>query len=288
MSTTPEATVGWGPARKAAAMSITFDNLGEAMDLSIGTWPENLAVGNHYSVTEVLPKILDLLEEERVHCTYFTEGWSVDVYADAIHRIRDAGHDIAYHGWRHEHWPSLDSREREAELLARGVEAFRELGIELRGFRPPGGVFTPWTVDLLRENGFSYASPAAKRAGLLDGVAVLPFQWTAIDAYYFFDAFAPLRGQFGDPGEVLSPSRLEERMRAAIEETVAAGSYLALLFHPFLERDEERFDSMRRVIQEVARHGDVWCAPCIEQAEWVHAHRSSFKLDPQLDERSWQ
>jgi peptidoglycan/xylan/chitin deacetylase (PgdA/CDA1 family) len=288
MSASPRTTVKWGPDDKTAAVSISLDNLGEAMDLSIGTWPDDKPVGSHYSVTEVLPRLLDVLAEEGVRCTYFIEGWSTGIYPDAVNHVRGAGHEIAYHGWRHEHWPDLDSREREAELLSRGVETFRRFGITLRGFRPPGGGLTPWTLQLLRDNGFAYCSPAARRAGLLDGIAALPFRWDAIDAYYFFDAFAPLRRQFGDSEEVLPPSRLEAGMAASIDDAVASAGYLSLLFHPFLENEPEHFEAMRNVIRMVARHDDIWCAPCSEHADWLLSNRELFAADPELDERSWQ
>src|SRR5215210_7251904 len=34
----------WGPDGRTAAVSVTFDNLGEAMELSRGTWPPHAAV----------------------------------------------------------------------------------------------------------------------------------------------------------------------------------------------------------------------------------------------------
>ena len=45
----------WGPHACRAAVSVTFDNLGEAADLERGLWPEGEPLGRHYSVKRTLP-----------------------------------------------------------------------------------------------------------------------------------------------------------------------------------------------------------------------------------------
>jgi peptidoglycan/xylan/chitin deacetylase (PgdA/CDA1 family) len=279
----------WGPDAKAAAVSITFDNLGEAMDLAIGAWPEHEPVGHHYSVRQVLPKVLATLDDLGVRCTYFAEGWSADVYPDALHDLAAAGHEIGYHGWRHEHWPRIDSRELEAELILRGTRKMAEHGITVRGFRPPGGVMTAWTLELMRAHGLSYISPAGTRAGILDGtIAALPFRWKAIDAYYFFEAFAPLRRALGDPEGVLAPERFTSELDRTLQTLIAENGYLSLLFHPFLLNQPERLDAMRHIIATVLDHDDIWCAPCIDHATWMLEVSPEKAAAPELDERSWQ
>jgi len=279
---------GWGPDGRRAAVSLTFDNLGEAMEVAIGAWPQDAPVGRHYSVTEVLPKVLDLLDAQGVRCTYFAEGWSADVYPEALRALTERGHEVAYHGWRHEHWVGITDRDVERDLVARGVASMREMGIELRGFRPPGGVLTPWTLEILREHGFTYVSPAGQQAGIVDGLVALPFRWTAIDAYYLFDAFAPLRRELGDSEAPLSPDRMVTGFEDAIQDVVAAGGAVSLLFHPFLQRQPDHFEAMARIIEAVVGNADLWCAPCVEHANWALADRDRLPGTPQLDERSWQ
>jgi hypothetical protein len=88
---------------------------------------------------------------------------------------------------------------------------------------------------------------------------------------------------------VLAPIRMIEAMRRAVQETIAAGGCLTLLFHPFLLRDEERFAAMREVLEFVSDCLDVWSAPCRELADWALAAPEAFASeDPELDERSWR
>jgi peptidoglycan/xylan/chitin deacetylase (PgdA/CDA1 family) len=269
-------------------VSITFDNLGEAMELSMGTWPRPAPIGRHPSVTDVLPRILDLLHDQGVRCTYFLEAWSANVYPGAVRSLRAAGHEIACHGWRHEQWSAIRSRDAESALVRRSVAGLRALGIELRGFRPPGGSPTPWTPAVLAEHGFSYLSAAGEGAGLLGGLSALPFAWTGTDAFYFFDAFGELRRSLGAPAEPLTPDELVEGMERTLEETVAAGGCTSLVFHPFLNAEPERFDAMRRIVATVANRDDIWCAACADHADWVQAHGASVAVEPELDARNWR
>lgn len=278
----------WGPRGQAAAVSVTFDNLGEAMDLSLGRWPRDAPTGCHYSAVDVIPRILDLLEHEGVHSTYFVEGWSADVYPDTIRALHSAGHEIGCHGWRHEHWTDVPSRETEDRLVARAVEAIRGHGVEVHGFRPPGGELNDWTAAVLREHDLKYVSPGGRRVAAIGGLVALPFRWQAIDAYYFFDAFAPLRASRGDPEGTLPPSRFIAGVQQVLDEIVAAEGYVSLLFHPFLQADEAHFEAMQQIIETVARHVDIWCATCAEHADWVLRHPELLAPDPELETTSWR
>jgi hypothetical protein len=60
----------WEPDAQRAAVSVTFDNLGEAADLERGLWPEREPLGRHFSVKRVLPRILGILEELGLQATF--------------------------------------------------------------------------------------------------------------------------------------------------------------------------------------------------------------------------
>src|ERR671920_1534495 len=131
----------WGPDARRAAVTVTFDNLGEAADLERGLWPEGEPLGRHFSVMRTLPRILGMLDELGLRATFFVEGLNAELYPEALLEISNSGHELGYHGWRHELWPNLSPSE-EARLLERGVHKLDELGLRPRGFRPPGGRLT--------------------------------------------------------------------------------------------------------------------------------------------------
>jgi peptidoglycan/xylan/chitin deacetylase (PgdA/CDA1 family) len=246
--------------RAGATVSLTFDNLGEVAELHRGQWPAEAPLGRHASVTRTLPRVLELLASAGMRATFFVEGLNAALYPEALTAIAAAGHEVAFHGWQHERWADLDASSERASL-ERGVSALDALGLRPVGFRPPGGELTPASMSLLREYGFEYCSPEGTEVETRDGLAVLPFRWELVDAYYYLPHFAPLRGT--------EPPLPPERLRATIDAALVRDGFVALIFHPFLLDDEERFAVLRDV---VARLGDA--APCREVAREVTASRS--------------
>jgi peptidoglycan/xylan/chitin deacetylase (PgdA/CDA1 family) len=222
--------------RHHAGTGLSFDNLGEVTALARGEWPAGKPVGRHWSVTRALPRLLGLLDELGLRATFFVEGLNAELYPDALRELDAAGHEVAFHGWEHEPWGSLDP-ERERELFERGVEAFAALGLRPVGFRPPGGDLTGATLPLLRDLGFEYCSPAATENTLekRDGITILPFRWELVDAWYYLPGFD------GPPSAAA--------LRAAVMAALDAGGYVTLLFHPFLTEPEERLDVLREVLE---------------------------------------
>src|SRR5580692_2567714 len=98
----------WGASVADAAVSVTFDNLGEAAQLELGMWPAEVPQGEHFSVVEVLPRLLDLLASHGVAASFFVEGLNAQMYPDALRAILAGGHEVAVHAWRHEDWGALD------------------------------------------------------------------------------------------------------------------------------------------------------------------------------------
>lgn len=251
--------------RVAPTVSVTFDNLGEAAELERGTWPEGQPLGEHFSVRESLPQLLGMLAAEDVRATFFLEGLNGELYPDALAGLAAAGHEVACHGWRHEPWAELEP-DRERELLERARAA---LGGPA-GFRPPGGRLTARSAALLSELGFAYCSPAGDRAGRLDGVAVLPFAWRLIDAYYYVPHFGGLRRHHGDTEEPMAPAALRDAVLGALDAHAAAAGHLVLLFHPFLlSVGPDAVSALAEVIGrlgELARTGRLRCVRMDEAA----------------------
>ena len=247
---------------------MTFDNLGEVTDLERGLWPDDQPLGQHFSVTRTLPHILDLLDGTGLRATFFVEGRNTELYPDTLREIAAAGHEVAYHGWCHERWADL-SPSKERDLLERGARRMDELGLRPAGFRPPGGRLTRASFGILRDLGFTYCSPAGEAVQSSGGIVVLPFRWPLIDAFHYLPHFGGLRGGVLGSSDVLAPSRLLETVAAALEDAARSGTYLALLFHPFLAEPEDRFDVVRNLLSSVralADDGAVWCAPCRDVA----------------------
>ena len=278
---------GWGPEGRRAAVSVCFDNLGEAREVGEGTWPPGRPHGVDPSALEALPRILATLAELQVRASFFVEGWNLDVYPDQIHAIVDRGHDLGLHGWVHEGWGRLPVRE-EVELLDRSAAAAARLDVRFEGFRPPGGLLTNSTLTLLRERGLRFCSPLGEAVTLSSDVAILPFQWRVVDGYHYLEELTELRRRQGDRSEVASPAECGSALRDALRSVIASGHYSALTFHPFLTRDPEAHLVARDVIAEISSDDDVWYAPCSQIAAWVADHRDVFAGEPVLGRTTWK
>jgi len=272
-------------------VSVTFDNLGEAAQLELGMWPADVPEGQHFTVVDVLPRLLDLLATRGMKATFFVEGLNAEMYPDALRTIAAAGHEVAVHAWRHEEWAALDAG-TEAALLRRATDAMRGIGIEPRGFRPPGGGLTERTLALLGENGYSYVSPAGEREGLLEGLAVLPFRWPLVDAYAYLPTFASLRERYGGAPDPLTPEQMRGEMIAALQNHSEQEGHLALLFHPFSvaftgDPGWEALDSVLRETVRLAETGAITMMRMDEAAARMLESPAELNHPPHLDDATW-
>ena len=139
--------------RLSVCLSVDFD----AMSVWIGLLQSNSLT--HMSRGEfgayALPRVLELLAKHEILASFYIPGHTALAYPDLVRRIRDEGHEIGHHGWVHEAG-TLDEAE-ERTVIERGLEALGSVaGITPVGHRTTGRPYTPITLDLLLEYGFSY------------------------------------------------------------------------------------------------------------------------------------
>jgi peptidoglycan/xylan/chitin deacetylase (PgdA/CDA1 family) len=228
---------------------LTFDNLGEASDMERGTWAPNGPVGQHPSVTQALPRLLAELFDLGLRATFFIEAINCELNPEAVRSIAQRGHEIGIHGWRHESWEGIEP-ERERALLQRSRAAYRQIGVDTRTFRPPGGAINAETPGLLREIGCRWASPYGTAPHVDDdGFGWVPFDWALVDAYYLMPRFATLRERRGDPAAPRSTATAAGRLRTHLERGPEPRT---LILHPFLLADDEWWSEARQLLRMLA------------------------------------
>jgi peptidoglycan/xylan/chitin deacetylase (PgdA/CDA1 family) len=268
------------------ALSLTFDNLGEAAELEAGA--PVAEPGGHFTATRVLPEILDLLAERGLSATFFVEGLNAELYPELLKEVAARGHEVAFHAWRHEQWGELGAAEQ-AENLARGLAGFERLGLEVAGMRPPGGAIGPGGFDVMRAARLRYCSPAGSGVGVADGVALLPFQWRHVDAACTLPGLTAAREQIGGSPDAVDPATFIASLGSEIEEPARPGGYIAIVLHPVM-LDWLGRDHLAALLDRVAaasREGQTWVARCSDVADHVLSQPMSFGNGAVLDSTSW-
>jgi peptidoglycan/xylan/chitin deacetylase (PgdA/CDA1 family) len=279
------------PRGARAAVSITFDNLGEAAEVELGLRDPQAPHGGHYSVTTALPIVLSELARTELRATFFVEGVNAETYPEALRDIDRAGHELAYHAWCHEDWSTLDA-DAEVANLDRGLAAFAALGIEAVGMRPPGGRLTGGSLPLLGSRGLTYCSPAGSAPGI-DRIAVLPFAWDAVDAFHVLPAFAALRERLTGSPEPGGPTAVAEATLRRVEDALASGGHAMLVLHTWLiELERDAVSEILDRVCELVAAGELWAAPCREVAAWIgdgdrRGGATPILGPPVLDHTSW-
>ncbi|UCG85494.1 MAG: DUF3473 domain-containing protein [Gemmatimonadota bacterium] len=105
--------------------------------------------------------LLEALDEHEAGATFFILGWIAERHPDLIHRIVQAGHEIASHGW--DHARVLDQTPEEFRDSVRRSKALLEelSGSPVIGFRAPSYSIvrgSEWALDILLGEGYRYDS----------------------------------------------------------------------------------------------------------------------------------
>ncbi len=195
------------------------------------------------------------------------------------------------HAWRHEEWAALDA-DSEAALLHRATDAMRRSASLRAAFDHPAGGLTERTLALLGEHGYRYVSPAGKREGLLDGLAMLPFRWPLVDAYFYLPQFAGLRERYGDGPDPLTSENMLDEMIAALRSPYGSQRSSHPALPPLLRRlhRRPRLGCARPCLGETARLAESGRSQLCAWTRRPHtcsSHPEELAHPPQLDDATW-
>jgi len=260
-----------------AAACFTFDV--DAESPIVWDHPEasmHLDVMSHqaYGPRTGVPRLLRLLDRAGIRATFFVPGYTAQRWPDAVRAIRDAGHEIAHHGYLHEGSRGADVGEEEARLL-RGLEALDAVaGVRPTGYRAPNWELSCALPALLAKHGFRYDS------GLMDAdhpyrlsvsaeagapsIVELPAHWGLDD----WEPYNYLPGITGS-GVIASPADVVARWTLELEAVVDEGGLFMLTNHPFVSGRASRAAALERLIERAKAIDGLWIATCAEVAAWV-------------------
>ncbi len=99
-------------------------------------------------------RILDVLEREDVHATFFVVGQAVRAHPGIVRRESHDGDAIGNHSWSHEHLIMLDAAGLRSSLRRTDDEIYRATGSHTHLMRPPFGARDWLVLDQARRLGY--------------------------------------------------------------------------------------------------------------------------------------
>jgi peptidoglycan-N-acetylglucosamine deacetylase len=234
-----------------------------------------------YGARTGIARLLRVLDRRAVRATFFIPGYSAERWPEICRSIRDAGHEIAHHGYLHEGAHEAPPDVQETRLL-RGLAALDEvLGVQPTGYRAPNWEMTYETPALLARHGFAYDS------GLMDAdhpyvlatapesgaptIVELPAHWSLDD----WEPYAYLPGITGS-GVIENPSDVLARWTLELEALVDEGGLFMLTNHPFVSGRASRAAALEALIARAQAIDGLWVATAAE----IAAHVATLALEP--------
>lgn len=173
--------------RVRIALTLDFDAQSGLEDLGMknralisrGTYGPNIAI----------PRIIKLLQTLNLPLTCFIPGVTLERFPDSCKAMRDAGFELAFHGYDHTA-PEKLTLEEERKSFEKGLALFDQvLGIKPLGYRAPWLALSDNTVTLLKEFGFKYDASelGADRPYEVEGLLEIPGKLQLIDTPLFMN-----------------------------------------------------------------------------------------------------
>ncbi|MCU5771623.1 polysaccharide deacetylase [Erwiniaceae bacterium BAC15a-03b] len=273
--TAPDVRPRW-PQGRQGCMALAFDLDGPTGDAmlngSIWQKPEYFTFGG-YGPFRALGRILDLLEQYQLPATFFIPAWVVEQWPQQCAAIVEKGHEVAYHGYRHESFYALNG-DQQRQVMAKSREIFwQHLGIRAEGFRTPSGDWHQETPGVLLDAGVIYSSSmrgddrpyAISVPGYTQPLVEIPGKWEMDDyaslAYTREPDFP--KGLDRTASYALTLDNWCREFDGAMDE----GLCLTTLFHPKISGKPGRILLLEQFIAHM-RQRDVWFARCRDVAHW--------------------
>ncbi|QGT99742.1 Polysaccharide deacetylase [Candidatus Syntrophocurvum alkaliphilum] len=98
--------------------------------------------------------VIDILKEHEVKCTFFLSGPWVKQYPEVVQTIKEDGHEIGSHGYRHVNLSSLGKKDIQEELMKAHNNIKEVSGVEANLIRTPNGDYNDSVIEAIREKNY--------------------------------------------------------------------------------------------------------------------------------------
>lgn len=224
-----------------------------------------------YGFTVGIHRIAEVFDEFDMKTTLWTNGNAVEQHRDVLETLVAAGHEIGGHGYSEGMPMTAMSREDQRESIRLSVERITELtGKPPAGWVGPGAAADEDTIELLAEAGFDYHGdlqddelPYFLHVG---GRTLVEIPYRMIGNLNDLPLQTAMRGS----PKGVTPAF--EHLRDAFDAYYAAAATHPLIInfgtHPHISGRPDGNMVLRRIMEHVHSHDDVWVCTYGEVAAW--------------------
>lgn len=244
-------------ARVAVGLSFDIDN---ELLARTNPLPVPLSQGE-YGATTALPRILAMLDRQRIPATFYIPAVSAMLHPEMIPAITKAGrHEIGVHGWIHENLPSIADAAVEERLMTQAIEyVTKATGKRPAGYRAPSWAFSAHTLGHILKAGFLYDSsmmamdePYEIMAdGKATGLVELPIEWI-LDDFPYYSGNAS--------GSLPSPEAVFQIYKDEFDVAYDDRTMVIITLHPHVLGHRSRLIQIERLVTYMKSKPGVWFA----------------------------
>jgi peptidoglycan/xylan/chitin deacetylase (PgdA/CDA1 family) len=256
----------YGGARVAVLLSFDVDN--ETIALRTGEPGVGALSQGEYGARVALRRVVELLDRHSIPASFFIPAVSLMLHPEMADLIKRAGrHEFGVHGWIHETNTLLPAAV-ERDLVKRALDYLTEVtGTRPVGYRAPSWNFSPNTLAIIRELGFTYESSMMSddrpyellQNGQPTGMVEIPVEWILDDA--------PLFNVQG--ANYSAPRHVAQVWIDEFDKAWEEGTMFVLTMHPHVIGHRSRIVALELLVDHIRRKGGVWFATHREVAEYV-------------------
>jgi len=256
----------YGGARAAVLLSFDVDN--ETVALRTGEPTVGALSQGEYGARVALQRVVELLDRRSIPASFFIPAVSLMLHPEMADVIKRSGrHEFGVHGWIHETNTTLPA-EVERDLVKRALEYLTQAtGTRPVGYRAPSWNFSPNTLGIIRELGFTYESSMMSddrpyellQHGRPTGMVEIPVEWILDDA--------PLFNVQG--ANYSAPRAVAQVWIDEFEKAWEEGTMFVLTMHPHIIGHRSRIVALEMLLDHIRVKGKVWFATHGEVAEYV-------------------
>lgn len=221
-----------------------------------------------YGATCGIYRVLRLLAAQETPATFRVSGRMAERYPEAVRAAKEAGHEVAGHGWGEEVLDGL-SPEEEKTVIEKTVRAIRQVtGEQILGWRSPQARPSPRTAEILADAGFEWRGDLLnsdlpyRLEGGGKSLIEIPHTLATSDLTLYNPSQIPA----GIPRRVLGARREEFDMLYA--EAATSPRMMTLTLLPYASGRPARARALGEFIRYAKGFPGVWFARCVDVARW--------------------